>query len=296
MRYLIIGGSGLLGFELVKRLARNNEVAFTYLNNNNLNTRGSESYKIDLGDSGAIINLVNQLKPSVVIHCASNPSVDWFEKDKESAYKLTISTTKNLAQLTSKIHSKLIYISSAFVFPSINQIFTEADIPAPINFYGCCKLGGELASQLNKNHLIIRTDQIYGWGVKGQKKSFVEGTLEKLEKGERVEVCEDWFNSPTYVEDLAEAVIKLNSLDKKGIYHVVGSDFLNRYEWAKKIAHVFGKDGSLIAPISSKKLNLPAIRPNAHVSNQKISIETGIHLMGVEEGLNTLLSKKGMDK
>jgi dTDP-4-dehydrorhamnose reductase len=286
MRYLVLGGSGLIGYTIIKRLVGSHEVIFSFYNNK-LDVPGATAYKLDFRNFEALRKLVRTADADVVIHAVAPPSTDLHERDKQLAYEVNVAGTKVVAEETTDHDTKLVYISTAFVFPSSTQNFDEAAIPAPINYYGVSKLGGELATAYNPNHIIVRTDQIYGWTLSWQK-SFVVSTLNKLERQEPVEVCEDWYNSPTYVNDLAATILKLVELDKRGIYHVVGSSYLNRVEWGKKIAHMFGKKPELIVGINSETLNLPAERPRCKLVNKKVQLETGIKLKTVDEGLASM--------
>ncbi len=293
MKYLITGGSGLLGADLVEELLRKKEeVHYTYLNND-MKISGAHSYKLDILEMEKTAELIKKLEPDVVIHTATIPSVDICEKDKELAYKINTLSTKKIAEVTKTIGAKLVYLSTTFVFPNSDSKFSEDDIPAPISFYGVTKLGGELATALSPNHLIIRTDQIYGWIKKGQKKTFVVNVLDNIENKKKVEVCSDWYNSPTYVKDLTTTIVSLLAKEKKGVYHVVGSTHLNRLEWGRKIAEVFGVDPNLIVGIDSSKINVPAKRPNCKIANDKAQQESGITLRTIEDGL--LEMKKNRD-
>jgi dTDP-4-dehydrorhamnose reductase len=236
--------------------------------------------------------LLDGIAPEAVLHTVAPPSVDWHERERAAAYATNVLGTRAIAAKTRKLGAKLVYVSTTFVFPDTGLVFTEEDIPAPINFYGVTKWGAEIAAAENPDHAIVRTDQIYGWSLPGQKKSFVVSTLEKLEKGQKAEVCLDWLNSPTYVKDLSAAVKRIMERDKRGIYHVVGGSFIDRVSWAGKIAEAFEKDKSLVAGIESSSLKLPARRPNARVSNDKAQEELGLHLRTVEEGLEDMLGSR----
>ncbi|MDO8554729.1 MAG: SDR family oxidoreductase [Candidatus Micrarchaeota archaeon] len=285
MRYLITGGSGLLGADLVEELLqRKEEVHYTYLNNE-MKINGAHPYKLDILETKKLAELIKQIKPNVVIHTATIPSVDVCEKDKELAYKINTLATKKIAEVTKAIGAKLVYISTTFVFPNSTTKFSEEDIPAPINYYGVTKLGGELATAINPNHLIIRTDQIYGWIKSGQKKTYVVTVLEKIENDEKVEIFMNWYNSPTYVKDLSATIIGLLAKEKKGIYHVVGSTYLNRLEWGRKIAEIFGIDPNLVVGIDSSKKDIPATRTNCKIANDKAQKESGVTLKTIEDGL-----------
>ncbi len=292
MRFLVLGGSGLLGSELVGRLMGKGEVSYTYFNNANP-VEGAKAYRLDLADGAAIDRIMDGAMPDVVLHTVAPPSVDWHEKERALAYATNVLGTRLIAEKTKKAGAKLVYISTSFVFPDIpGKIFAEEDIPAPINFYGVTKHGAEIAAAMNPDHLIIRTDQIFGWARPGQKKSFVVGTLEKLERGQPVEVCRDWMNSPTYVKDLGSCIAGLVEKDKRGIFHVVGNTFTDRVSWARKIAEVFGKDPNLVKAIESLSLNLPARRPNAQISNMKVQEDLGVKLGTIDEAMRDMAGER----
>ena len=151
-----------------------------------------------------------------------------------------------------------------------------------------------MATRTNHNHIIVRTDQVYGWTV-GSKKSFVEMVLRRALLDQKIEVCEDWYNSPTYVDDLSESLIKLSTEDRTGCFHITGDSYLNRVEWAKLIMQIFDKDESLIVPIQSSKLKLPAERPNVKVSNKKAIHELGVRLRGVKDGIESMKQRRPND-
>jgi dTDP-4-dehydrorhamnose reductase len=291
MKWLIVGGSGSVGHELLVRLSKHNKVSFTY-KNNCLQVDGCDAYKLDLRRTEDALQLLERISPDIVVLTAAQPSVDWHEVEREAAYNINVVSTKAIAQKCAALGATIVYVSTAFVFPDVDRLFSEEDPPAPMNFYGATKLGGEIATTADPDHLIIRTDQIYGWALPGQKKSYVVRTLDKLANGKRVEACEDWRNSPTYVRDLADVIARLVENRKKGIYHVVGNSYLNRVDWAKRIAAIFEMDEGLIVSIKSATLNLPARRPNARISNAKIRNELGVQLRTVDEGLRDMINER----
>jgi len=292
MKVLVLGGSGMLGSRYVEAyVAKGDEVAYTHYKNPYV-IKGARMVALDAADYGAVAGLVEKERPELVINTIAHPSVDFCDKDRVAAYRINAASCEAAAAGARKVGARLVYISTAFVFGNREELLTEEDAPDPISTYGFLKLLGEEAAKIAPEHLILRTDQIYGWTRPGQKKTFVVSTLEKLGRGEKVEVCEDWFNNPTYVEDLVAASLALIEKRKAGIYHAVGSTFLNRVEWARKIAQAFGKDESLVAAINSAKLGLPAKRPKCRLSNAKIQKDSGVRMRDMDSALADM--KKGV--
>ena len=199
---------------------------------------------------------------------------------------------KNVVDACKKTNSKIIYISTSNVFDCKKKVFLEDDIPNPINHYGFTKLAGEkIVVSSHLPFLILRTDQPYSWVEKWQKESFVMWVLAKLGAGKIIEVFANWYNNPTFLDNFIEVTNELIKREKEGIYHVVGSDYISRYEWALKIAEIFGKNQNLIRPTKSDQSKLPAKRANANLSNSKVQKETEMMLFGVEKGLKLMLKQ-----
>jgi len=288
MKVLVLGGSGMLGSRYVESyVSEGHDVAYTYYNNP-YEINGARSIRLDATDFNSIVRLVESEKPELVIDTIAHPSADFCDRDKIAAYKINAASCEAAAISARKVGARLVYISSAFVFGNREGMLTEEDTPDPISYYGVLKLLGEQSAKIAPEHLILRTNQIFGWTKPEQKKTFVVSTLEKLEKGEKAEVCEDWYNNPTYVEDLVAATLRLVEKGKTGIYHAVGSSFLNRVEWAKKIARMFEKDESLVVGINSAKLNLPAKRPKCRLSNAKIQRDSGVIMRDVDSAMEDM--------
>ena len=102
----------------------------------------------------------------------------------------------------------------------------------------------------------------------------------------------DWYNTPTYVPNFVEVTKKLILNKKSGIFHLVGSDYINRFDWSIKICKYFNLNSKLIIPIKSQELNLSAKRVNVNLSNKKIFNELGIQMIGIDEGLKAMVNDK----
>ena len=256
-------------------------VSITYLNNKK---EVQDGYPLDVSDGKELERLVRKLEPDLIVNAAALPSVDQCDKDEKRAFAVNSEPQRVIAE-HAKPKTCIAYISTSNVFGSGNKPWAEGDTPAPPSVYGRTKLQGEKYTMMHKRHLILRSDQIYGWTAKDQKKTFVERCLEKMERNEPVEVCSDWYNCPTYADDIAIAIEKLFRDGESGIFHAVGPTYLNRVGWAGKIALAFGHDPKLVKAIDSSILNLPAKRSNCALDNGKIVRTTGHRFLSVDEGL-----------
>ncbi|MHB1830407.1 MAG: SDR family oxidoreductase [Candidatus Micrarchaeaceae archaeon] len=292
MKILVTGGSGQLGFLLVERLLEtNNEVCHTFLTKR---TGIKNGYCVNLSNKSAVSELFVKTKPDVVIHSAALTNVDFCEKERNLAYKTNVESTLNILEECKKSNSEIIFISSSFVFDGKKKIFTEDDATCPINYYGYTKkVCEDIIKESGLQFIIARTDQPYGQFQEWQRDDNVKRVINKLRKKETCFEPIDWFNNPTYAVNFVECVIKLIEQHEHGVYHIVGSSFINRFDWAVKIASIFNNDEALVKPIMSSKLNVLAKRPNSNLSNKKATLKTGLKIDDINSGLIKL--KEALD-
>lgn len=292
MKVLIIGGSGSIGGHFVSSISQEGYgVSYTYFSKGDFVLPQEGVFKLDITNKNNTINLVKKIRPEILIHASALTNVDLCETDKSLAYNINIKGTKHIVEACKVINSKIIFLSTSNVFDGKKDLYYECDDRHAINNYGLSKLAAEnIVMSSGLQYLILRTDQPYHWIKPWQKKNSVIRVLEKLEANQNVNDIIDWYNTPTFIGDIADVVIKLLDMDKTGVYHVVGSDFVNRYEFALLIAKTFGKDESLVHPITSEQLQLAATRANAHLSNKKVLHELGIRISGIKEGLEKMKS------
>ena len=294
MKVLVTGGSGRIGFKLIKKFLGNRDLVASISKTNAVTLPKVKSFVFDLTDKAETVKTIKDFAPDIVVHTAALTNVDLCETNHELAYEQNVKATQNVIDACKEYGSKLVFVSSAFVFDGKDKVFTEESKTNPINYYGETKALSEAAIKENlEDYLILRTDQPYGSIEPWQKDDNVRRVLNKLNNNQESKEPTDWYNNPTYLDDFAEATIKLIKEDKKGIYNLVGPDFINRYEWALKIADTFGKNKNLIVPIDSSTFNLAAKRPNINLSNEKTVRETKISFLGVEAGLKDLKIKLG---
>ena len=282
MKICVIGGSGEIGSKLISSLSNDNDVFFTYFQNKMDNPNG---VKLDISDKESTEIFLEKLKPEIVIHTAGITNVDLCETDRDLANRINIDGTKNLINGCKIANSKLVYVSTSFVFDGKKQEYFENDKTSPSTYYGYTKLKSEeLVNDSGLPNLILRTDQPYCWIEKWQHTNSVIRTLETLRSKKVLKEITDWYNTPTYVPDFINAVRKLLSMKLTGTFHISGNDYVNRYNWSQIIAEIFELDSNLIQPINSKELKLSVKRVNVNLKNQKLFQKTGVIMKGVKDG------------
>jgi dTDP-4-dehydrorhamnose reductase len=285
-RILVIGATGLLGSTLMEIGQKVYEMHGTY--NKNKPKEGN-NHKMDVTKRTEVFSVIEGVKPDCVINTAAVTAVDYCETHQEESWLVNVEGTRNVAEACKRTGSKMIFLSTDYVFDGRKLYYSEKDKPRPLNYYAKTKLISEhVLEALDVNYIVARTAVLYGAGGLG-KTTFVSWVIGKLSKKESINVVTDQHNNPTYADSLAEILLGLYRKDANGIFHVTGPDCMSRYEFAKRIAEVFDLDSKLIHPTTTPELNQIAQRPEkvCMVTN-KVERITGMKPVGVTEGLERL--------
>jgi len=291
LKILVIGGSGVIGFESLKKLKElDNDVFYTYYQNK---IPISNGFLLDIRDKNAVMDLFQKIVPDIVIHTTAITNVDLCETDQKLATDVNITGTSNIVNACKKNKSQLVYISTSFVFDGTKTGYSEEDITNPATFYGYTKDKGEkLVKNSGLSFLILRTDLPYGIKEKWHHTNSVSRVIDTIKSGGILNEITDWYNKPTYVPNFVDIMIDLLIKKETGIFHIVGSDFLNRYNFSMTAANIFQLSQDKIQPINSKKLKLPAKRVNVNLEIKKIQEKTNIRILGIKEGLVNMRNLK----
>jgi UDP-4-amino-4,6-dideoxy-N-acetyl-beta-L-altrosamine transaminase/dTDP-4-dehydrorhamnose reductase len=246
-KMLITGVSGLLGNNLAYYFKDQYTILGIFCNHP-VSISGIQTQKCDLSFINPLKKVIQNFNPSIIIHCASLANVDQCEKFPEITHKINVLATKNIVDIIAEKEIKLVYISTDSVYNGVKGNFLESDKINPLNYYGLSKYEGELEVQRKDNFIILRTN-LFGWNIQ-EKKSLGEWILEELKANRRIKCFRDVLFSSIYTFDLARVIDISLKNNITGIYNCGGSDSCSKYEFALKIADLFGFDRTLVIPIS----------------------------------------------
>lgn len=281
-KILIIGASGLIGGYLSRLFKGDNfDVVLADFEGD-----GTAVKKLDIRDESAVKNILDEFAPEAVIVPAAIPNVELCETNPVDTRPTNVIGMKNIIRHLPP-EALLVYFSSDYIFDGVNGPYVEDDVPNPLSEYGREKL--EVEKEIKKtvkDYLILRTAVVFGWEPKG--KNFVMQVLRRAKAKEMVTAPFDQVSNATYAGDIAEAIRELIKQDKRGVFHVAGNGVLNRLDFAKMIATVFGLDKNYIKGISTVELKQKAKRPL--LGGLKINkLEgCGIRMSSAEEGLKKM--------
>ena len=295
-RLLIIGATGLVGSK-VSSLA--SEHGFEAYNTHNAREAPfPHAYHLDISDHEATLRLVRQIQPKAIVNTAALHNVDYCETHREEADRINVGGAKNLAEAASENNSRLIHLSTDYVFDGKQGHYSELDRPHPLHYYAQTKLNSEnVVSQL-RDYAIARPSVIYGWspleatGVpssSGKTVNFAMFVVDKLEKGETVKAVRDQYSSPTLADNLAESLLRLAKHSERGLFHTAGRSCMSRYEFAIKLAEVFGYPTNLIQPVFTSEFKQVAEKPkNSCLLVDKAERTLGMRFLTAEEGIREM--------
>lgn len=247
--------------------------------------------KFDLLSLLGISDLVDRMRPDVIVHSAALTDVDRCEREKELAYKMNVEGTRALAEAAEKSGSFLVYISTDYVFDGLRGMYREDDCTNPVNYYGCSKLLGE---QFCSDGCIARTCVIYGSRPASGKINFALWLINSLKSGKQVRVVTDQFITPTLNTNLAQMVLEAADLRLRGIYNLAGATRVSRYDYALELARVFDLDSNLIVPSRMADLKWDARRPiDSSLDTAKAKRELAEKPLPLNEALGALKSEVG---
>jgi len=290
-KLLVLGGSGLVGSTIVNYAKNNYDTIFSY-NSNKINISNTKSFQIDLlNDHTKIETIIENYKPNIIINTIAHSSVDLCEEDHFIADKLHIETTKKIANVCAKINSKLIFLSTDAVFEGkLNKQYVENDVANPINYYGETKLKAEkIVLNASSNNVVLRTAVIYG---SHKKSRFTNWILDCLKDGKSVDPFSDQFNTPTLVDDLVKAILKIIENNISGLYHATGKTCVNRYEFSKLLAKKFSLDETLIHPVTKFEKKQYAPRPiSTCLNSTKLENLINFSFSDISSGIDFIFKK-----
>jgi dTDP-4-dehydrorhamnose reductase len=284
MKILVTGASGLLGLNLsLLELGQHTVVG---VDRSKLADTPFELIKAELVQPGLFSRLIDEVRPEAVIHTAANANVDSCESDPEGARHLNGELPGLLAESAARAGVRFLHISTDAVFDGTkNGIYTETDAPNPLGIYAQTKLEGERnVLSANPNAIVARVN-FFGWSLSGTR-SLSEFFYNNLSAGRQCNGFTDVYFCPMFVGDLAETLVRMLDKGLSGLYHVVGSEALSKYDFGQRIARQFGFDESLVIPKSVEESGLKARRShNLRLSVHKLSTALGQEIPGVSTGI-----------
>ena len=308
-KILVTGCNGQLGRAIRKEYAAS-DVEF-------INTdvvAGNGIVSLDITNIDAVMEMVKDTKPDIIINCAAHTNVDKCEEQQDLAYKINAIGPRNLSIASSEIGAKMIHISTDYVFEGNGtRPYIEFDKPNPISAYGRTKLEGEnFVKQFADRFFMLRTAWLYGekfvrefadryfifrtaW-LYGDGRNFVKTMLSLAETHDELSVVCDQLGSPTSAVELAKMIHFLEKTDNYGIFHATCEGDTNWAEFADEIMKRAGKTTRIkhVTSEEYKKMNPASANRPAYsiLENYNARVDDSVILERESWWKETLQSRK----
>ena len=285
MKLLITGSSGLLGLNLALEAMTEHEVIG--VDRAKLKSPPFRTIQRDLLDDGAVDAVLDEARPDWLIHCAALADLEACEADPDLARRLNADLPSALAKACSARGLPMVQISTDAVFDGMKSgSYTEEDHPIPVSVYARTKVDAENAVlEANPKSIVARVN-FYGWSLSGRR-SLAEFFHHNLTNNKSMSGYTDVIFCPMHAAHLGQTLLKMLSKGLHGLYHVVGTQPMSKYQFGVEIARKFSLNDGEISPKSISASSLMARRAhNLYLSVNKLSTDLGEPLPSFSAGLD----------
>ncbi len=293
-KILLTGSTGQVGSELIRALAPLGEVVIP------------DRKQCDLSRPELLRDLVDAVKPSVIVNAAAYTAVDQAEKEVALAYSVNATAPGQLAKAAKRHGALLVHYSTDYVFSGDqSEPYTEEDQPAPCSVYGHSKLSGEYSIRYSEaDHLIFRTSWVYA----AQGKNFLKTILRLAGEREELRIVADQIGAPTWARTIADATVKALQQELvlrqsggfvSGIYNLTSSGATSWHGFASAIIAAARElhpalelKCKTVTPITTEQYPLPAARPaNSRLAGIKLAQRYGIQMPSWENAMRACMAE-----
>jgi dTDP-4-dehydrorhamnose reductase len=283
MQIVVTGGRGQLGWELGRQLGERALLA--------------DRETLDISDRKGVFSFLKSVRPGAVVNSAAYTAVDKAQQEPDLCQLVNAEAVGYLAEACQELGCPLVQVSTDYVFgaPSVDRRpRREEDPTSPQGVYAWSKLAGEEQAQRAERHIVVRTCGLYGRAAPGRRpNNFVETMLRLGAERDRLRIVDDQYCTPSYVRDVARAILFLLAEEQYGTYHITNHGATN---WAGFAAEIFrqAKLDVEIEPITTSEYGAPAPRPSFSVlDTSKYDRLGGPRLPDWQEALAEYLIDRG---
>jgi len=276
MRVTIFGASGLLGKELMRESGGDTVTGLT-------------SQDVDIRDADRVLQVLRETRPEWVILAAAYTDVDGCESNQDLAFAVNRDGALNVAAAAKQVGARLLFLSSDYVFDGKKSApYETADERNPQSVYGRTKAEAEIRLlELTPDCCIARTSWLFGIGGK----CFPDTILKLAVSRPALDVVNDQRGCPTYVVDLARAIIQLCGKNARGIVHVTNAGDCTWFDFAADIVKSAGLS-TIVRPVNSQQMARPAPRPAYSVLSPASLQRLGIEMPSWHDALRRYLERR----
>ena len=278
MKIAIIGGTGLLGSNLVKLYSHLNMDVQAFSRNECDNINTTLNHIINFDRMNSDLDLYFQSwKPDIIINTVAMVNLSKCEKEREECYQTNVLIAQELAFIAKRYHSYYIHISTDHYYNNMKHRHNEVDSIVLVNYYAETKREAEInVLKSYEKSLVVRTNII---GFRNTKTlSFFEWLLSSLEHKENINLFNDFYTSPIYVRKLGEILLQCYNKHLKGVYNIASSNVISKYDFGIEVANKFN--------LSTENVKVSSIKTLKNKDDIQRASMLGLDITKIEKILN----------
>lgn len=212
---------------------------------------------LDITNEKDVKDAIKSYNPDIIINTAAITDVDFCELNKSIAREVNVQGLRNLIKHSSS-NTKIIQISTDYIYDGKIGNYNEKSLPNPANYYGKTKLEAEnILLSSNKKFIIIRVATLFS----NYSNNFYKWIVNNLKSNNILNVVDDQISNPCYALNLVNLILDLILLDYTGKINFGSINYLSRYDFALEIANSKGLNNELIKLSKTNNINYLSNRP-----------------------------------
>jgi dTDP-4-dehydrorhamnose reductase len=290
-RLLVTGGHGFVAGSIIRQADPRWEVHVLSRGPALLQRDGVCWHQIESGDAKRLAQLMDEVRPSAMIHAAALADIDYCENHPDEANAVNVELTRTLVELCAAHGGRLVFCSTDSVFDGEHAPYDEDAAPEAVNAYAETKIQAErIVASLGGRAVIARLALVVGLPALAAGNSFLPKLLADLGAGREVRAPANEFRTPVDVITLGRALLELAGGSHSGIFHLSGNDSVNRFELGRRIARRFGLPAELIVASDSSQIRGRARRSrDVSLNNAKARMALTVPMLGLDHALDLIL-------
>ena len=285
---MILGASGFLGRYMAQEFKSSAQ-----LHSRTERVNSNFDYISEFESESDVARLFSENDFDTIINCIALADLEKCESSPDSAVWLNKTLPGLLAKYSRRHNKKITHISTDAVFNIGKKYAAEDDQKEPQSCYARTKLDGEnLVLQEAKEFNIFRVNF---YGKSPNQKGLLEYFYHNLKVDKQIVGYKDVFFTPLYAEDTARIIKMVSESRNTGVFHLVGTERLSKYEFGRKVAKRMAKGDELITPTNFNDSPL-AVNRTRELSLDASKIRNlGYTIPPLESGIKRAIAELGND-
>ena len=285
-KVFLTGASGLLGSSLRDFSSQK----YTFFGVARKKIPNYVDLELDITDYSSLNKLLNESKPDIIIHSAALASHRLCDENREFAKKINFESTQRLAEISTEINSKLIFISSDAVFSGKLGDYSELVTPDPFSYYGELKVLAENEIQKKAKDFLILRGSFYGTSIQ-KDRSIFEFFYHNLMQKNKVNGFSDVFSNSIDTHFFTQTIMSLVEKNLDGIFHYGVTNKYSKFDFGIRIAKLLNADEDLVRKVASAEINDPYFYPrDLSLNIGKLASSLDFPLPNIEESLTNFFN------